>query len=289
MGSENKKLFTQGFSSWRNSVMHAEVIDWTEQLRILNEVADLITPDLTIDQIIASIYTNVNDVIDAFQFAVGIYNKSEGTITYKGSIEDGKRMPDQTFDAAAPNRLASWCIRNEAEIFMNDLDKEYSKYLRAKPTPLFGSNPNAAIYVPLKLNKQLVGLITVRTIRKNVYQQHHLYILKTVGNFIVRALELAKMSSQQEDLKGKGIPKVWQWRNKDELSPASGKELQKLTEREKEVLFLLATGLPNKMLAEKLFVSPGTIKTHTLNVYEKLGVANRTSAILKAVEWGWIH
>jgi LuxR family transcriptional regulator, maltose regulon positive regulatory protein len=55
------------------------------------------------------------------------------------------------------------------------------------------------------------------------------------------------------------------------------------------VLFLLATGLPNKVLAEKLFVSPGTIKTHTLNVYEKLGVANRTSALLKAVEWGWIH
>ena len=90
-------------------------------------------------------------------------------------------------------------------------------------------------------------------------------------------------------LKGKGTQKEWQWRNKEDLSVASRKELQKLTEREKEVLFLLATGLPNKVLAEKLFVSPGTIKTHTLNVYEKMGVANRTSAILKAVEWGWIH
>lgn len=288
MGSGNKKLFNQGLSSWRDSVMRAETIDWTAQLRILNDVADLITPDLTIDQITAAIYSNVNDLIDAFQFAVGFYNKSEGTITYKGMIEDGKRMPDFSFDAAAPNRLASWCIRNEAEIFMNDLDKEFSKYLPAKPIPLIGSNPNAAIYVPLKLNKQLVGLITVRTIRKNVYQQHHLYILKTVGNFIVRALELAKMSSQI-DIKGKGSQKEWQWRNKEDLSVASNRELQKLTEREKEVLFLLATGLSNKALAEKLFVSPGTIKTHTLNVYQKMGVANRTSAMLKAVEWGWIH
>ena len=287
MDSGNKK-FTQRLSSWRNSVMRAETIDWTEQLRILNDVADLITPDLSLEQIISAIYTNVNDIIDAFQFAVGIYNKSEGTITYKGSIEDGKRMPDQTFDAEAPNRLGSWCIRNEAEIFMNDLNKEYGNYLPAKPTPLFGSNPNAAIYVPLKLNKQLVGLITVRTIRKNAYQQHHLYILKAVGNFIVRALELSKMSSQN-DTKGKGTQKEWQWRNREHLSIASSRELQKLTEREKEVLFLLATGLPNKVLAEKLFVSPGTIKTHTLNVYQKMGVANRTSAILKAVEWGWIH
>jgi DNA-binding CsgD family transcriptional regulator len=286
MGRGGKKLFTESLSSWRNSVMHADVVDWIEQLRILNDVADLITPDLTLEQIISAIYTNVNDIIDAFQFAVGIYNKSEGTITYKGSIEDGKRMPDQTFDAAAPNRLGSWCIRNEAEIFMNDVDKEYGNYLPAKPTPLFGSNPNAAIYVPLKLNKQLVGLITVRTIRKNVYQQHHLYILKAVGNFIVRALELSKMSSQNDT---KGIQKKWQWRNREDLSIASSRELQKLTEREKEVLFLLATGLPNKVLAEKLFVSPGTIKTHTINVYQKMGVGNRTSAILKAVEWGWIH
>jgi DNA-binding CsgD family transcriptional regulator len=288
MGRGDKKLFTQGLSSWRNSVIRADVVDWTEQLRILNDVADLITPDLTLEQIISAIYTNVNDIIDAFQFAVGIYNRSEGTITYKGSIEDGKRMPDFTFDAAAPNRLASWCISNESEIFMNDFDNEYAKFLLVKPIPLFGSNPNAAIYVPLKLNKQLAGLITVRTIRKNAYKQHHLYILKTVGNFIVRALELSKMSSQN-DIKGKGNEKVWRWRNNEDLSVTSSRELRKLTEREKEVLFLLATGLPNKVLAEKLFVSPGTIKTHTLNVYQKMGVGNRTSAILKAVEWGWIH
>ena len=286
--ASKKKLFTQGLTSWRNSVVGANEVDWTEQLRILNDVADLITPDLTIEQIIAAVYANVNDLIDAFQFAVGIYNKSDGTITYKGSIEDGKVMPGSTFDATAPNRLASWCIRNEAEIFMNDFDKEYSKYLPAKPIPLFGSDPSAAIYVPLKLNKELVGLITVRTIRKNVYQQHHLHILKTVGNFIVRALELSKISSQQ-DINRKDVRKALRWRNLEDLSPASSKALQMLTEREKEVLFLLATGLPNKALAEKLFVSPGTIKTHTLNVYQKMGVANRTSAIMKAVEWGWIY
>ena len=286
--ASKKKLFTQGLTSWRKSVVAANEIDWTEQLRILNDVADLITPDLTIEQIIAAVYSNVNDLIDAFQFAVGIYNKEDGTITYKGSIEEGKVMPSSTFDATAPNRLASWCIRNEAEIFMNDLDKEYNKYLSAKPIPLFGSDPNAAIYVPLKLNQELVGLITVRSIRKNVYQQHHLHILKTVGNFIVRALELAKVSSQQ-DVNGKGVRRAWRWRNMKDLSPASSKALHMLTEREKEVLFLLATGLPNKALAEKLFVSPGTIKTHTLNLYLKMGVANRTSAIMKAVEWGWIY
>lgn len=287
MKSKNKNSFALGFASWNNSVTGIADIDWTEQLRILNEVADLITPELTVEEITATIYSNVNCLIDAFQFAVGIYNEKEGSITYKGMIEDGKRIPDFSVAAIASNRFASWCISNETEIFMNDLDKEYSNYLQKKPVPLAGIDPKAALYVPLKLHNKVVGLITVRTIHKNVYQQHHLYILKTVGNFIVRALELAKISSKPF-IKTEGAQKEWRWCNAQDLSSGSKKALDLLTEREKEVLFLLVTGCSNKVLAERLFVSAATIKTHTLNIYQKMDVANRTSAILKAVELGWV-
>ena len=286
MRSKNTKSFSSGFASWNNSVTNLSDINWTEQLRILNDVADLITPELSLEDIIATIYLNVNHLIDAFQFAVGIYNEKEGVISYKGMIEDGKRIPDFSVDAFADNRFASWCIRNDREIFMNDIESEYGKYLKYKPIPLAGSDPKAALYVPLKLHNKVVGLITVRTIRKNMYQQHHLYILKTVGNFIVRALELANISSKPF-VKTEGTMKEWRWRSEDDLLPASKKALKLLTEREKDVLFLLVTGLPNKSLAKKLFVSSTTIKTHTLNIYKKMDVVNRTSAILKAMEWGW--
>ena len=286
MRSKNTKSFSSGFASWNNSVTNLSDINWTEQLRILNDVADLITPELSLEDIIATIYLNVNHLIDAFQFAVGIYNEKEEVISYKGMIEDGKRIPDFSVDAFADNRFASWCIRNDKEIFMNDIESEYGKYLKYKPIPLVGSDPKAALYVPLKLHNKVVGLITVRTIRKNMYQQHHLYILKTVGNFIVRALELANISSKPF-VKTEGTTKEWRWRSEEDLLPASKKALKLLTEREKEVLFLLVTGLPNKSLAKKLFVSDATIKTHTLNIYKKMDVVNRTSAILKAMEWGW--
>ena len=286
MRSKNTKSFSSGFASWNNSVTNLSDINWTEQLRILNDVADLITPELSLEDIIATIYLNVNHLIDAFQFAVGIYNEKEEVISYKGMIEDGKRIPDFSVDAFADNRFASWCIRNDREIFMNDIESEYAKYLKYKPIPLAGSDPKAALYVPLKLHNKVVGLITVRTIRKNMYQQHHLYILKTVGNFIVRALELANISSKPF-VKTEGTMKEWRWRSEEDLLPASKKALKLLTEREKEVLFLLVTGLPNKSLAKKLFVSATTIKTHTLNIYKKMDVVNRTSAVLKAMEWGW--
>jgi DNA-binding CsgD family transcriptional regulator len=225
--------------------------------------------------------------MDAYQFGIGLYDEKEGMIHYKGMIEDGKRLPDFSFTALDDGRLASWCIRNEQEIFMNDFDTEYNKYLPVKPLPLTGIQPKAALYTPLKLNNKTVGLIVVRTIHMDVYQPHHLYILKTVGNFVVRALELGKMSGTPFT-QGTGRTKEWRWNEPEHLQVKSKKILALLTEREKEVLFLLISGLPNKGIAQKLFVSADTIKTHTLNIYRKMEVDNRSSAILKAVELGWI-
>jgi DNA-binding CsgD family transcriptional regulator len=57
-----------------------------------------------------------------------------------------------------------------------------------------------------------------------------------------------------------------------------------VSEREYEVLALLADGLSNREIAERLFVSPNTVKTHLMHLYEKLGVSRRTQAIHKARE-----
>jgi len=62
-----------------------------------------------------------------------------------------------------------------------------------------------------------------------------------------------------------------------------------VSEREQEVLELLAAGRSNKEIALKLEVSPNTVKTHVANLFGKLGVKRRTAAILKARELGMIR
>jgi DNA-binding NarL/FixJ family response regulator len=62
--------------------------------------------------------------------------------------------------------------------------------------------------------------------------------------------------------------------------PAS---LADFTQRERDVLKLLAEGLSNKEMASRLFISEKTVKTHVSNVLQKLGVADRTQAALLAV------
>ncbi len=57
-----------------------------------------------------------------------------------------------------------------------------------------------------------------------------------------------------------------------------------LTAREREVLCLAAEGLSEPRIAEKLFLSPHTVRSHMVNIYGKLRVRNRTEAVRKAIE-----
>lgn len=61
-----------------------------------------------------------------------------------------------------------------------------------------------------------------------------------------------------------------------------------LTPRELEILELIAAGHSNREIAEKLFVSENTVKTHSSRVFEKLGVNRRVQAAQKARELGII-
>jgi LuxR family maltose regulon positive regulatory protein len=60
--------------------------------------------------------------------------------------------------------------------------------------------------------------------------------------------------------------------------------VEPLSERELEVLRLIAGGLSNREIADKLVIAPGTVKAHAYNIYQKLGVSSRTQAIARARE-----
>ena len=61
-----------------------------------------------------------------------------------------------------------------------------------------------------------------------------------------------------------------------------------LTERETEILRLMAGGYSNKEIANSLGVAEGTVKNHVSNILSKMGVRDRTRAVLKAFELGFV-
>jgi ATP/maltotriose-dependent transcriptional regulator MalT len=61
-----------------------------------------------------------------------------------------------------------------------------------------------------------------------------------------------------------------------------------LSERERQVLHLIAIGATNREIAERLFLSPHTVKDHTSALYRKIGARNRAQAILRAQRLGML-
>ena len=62
-----------------------------------------------------------------------------------------------------------------------------------------------------------------------------------------------------------------------------------LSEREVEVLMLIAKGTGNKLIATSLCIGESTVKTHIQSIFQKLGVSDRTEAVTEAIKKGIIH
>lgn len=114
------------------------------------------------------------------------------------------------------------------------------------------------------------------------------YLLKDASSEeLVTAIE--KASRGEVFLGGQVASKVVEEFGRLSSSPSErhpGSE--SLSERELEVLRLVASGASNREIAKKLYITEGTVKNHISSVLRKLGFRDRTQAALYAAERGWL-
>ena len=75
----------------------------------------------------------------------------------------------------------------------------------------------------------------------------------------------------------------------DAATQRDASELDDLTDREREVLVLVARGMTNGDIAAHLFLSEGTVKTHVKRIFAKMGLHDRTQAVILAYEVGLVR
>lgn len=139
------------------------------------------------------------------------------------------------------------------------------------------------------------GWDTLKAIRKNEKTKHLPVIMLTAVNedqkmvtglkigaddYIVKPFVLPNLLARMEAVLRRSV-------RQKEISQEviqSQAPIDLLTSKEKEVLQMVAKGESNKQIADKMFVKEVTVKTHLNSIFKKLKVANRTQAVLLAMQ-----
>ena len=88
---------------------------------------------------------------------------------------------------------------------------------------------------------------------------------------------------------GKGVPRLSAVSVMRSATIPSQEDAAQLTQREREVLLLLARGLSNAEIAQRFVISESTVKTHVKQVLSKLDLHDRTKAVIFAYETGLVQ
>ena len=183
-----------------------------KNVELLSEIGKEITASLDFETIFYKLYQRVNSLADATIFAVGIFHPEKEQIEYKLAIEKGKRYAPYSRTTKNKDQFPVWCIENRKPVFINNVRKEYSKYIqhyshlgRKLEDGSSAGEPVSMVYLPLVLQERVLGVISMQSFRENAYTPHHLNILQSLATYTTIALDNAdayrQLNSTLENLK----------------------------------------------------------------------------------------
>ena len=181
-------------------VKQKEEIEKTyENTRLLSKIGNDITSILSLEEIIDKVYSNVNDLMDAKGFGIGVYNDETKQINFPLYIEDDDRFKDITYEIGDKDRLTNVCFNTKKEIVINDFKNEISQYIGYVQAPLQGKVVESIIYLPLFLKNKVIGVITAQSFNKNAYTDYHVQVLKNLAVYVAIAIDNASLYENMED------------------------------------------------------------------------------------------
>jgi signal transduction histidine kinase/ligand-binding sensor domain-containing protein len=179
-----------------------------KNVELLSDVGKEITASLDFDTIFFRLYEHINKLADATSFGVGIYQPERNQIEYKFAIEKGKRYAPYTRSTLDKNQFPVWCLENRRPVFINDVSREFKRYIREfRSTNVDwmlledGSQPEEAqslIYLPLLTQDRVLGVITIQSYEKNAYKDYHLSLLQNLAAYTTVALENARLFEEAQ-------------------------------------------------------------------------------------------
>lgn len=169
-----------------------------KNLELLSSMGKKIISSLTTDDILRSAYKNISELMNVTFFAVGIYNKEKQRIDFTGTIKDNLTLPSYFYELSKKNSFSVWCLKNKDEIFINDLDSEYTKYFEEYPD-LRHFKAKSFIYCPLISKDEAIGTVAIHHKDTNAFSENKLFIMRTLATYISLAIQNAESYNKIEE------------------------------------------------------------------------------------------
>ncbi len=179
-----------------------------KSLELLSGIGKKIISSLSVDDILRSAYKSISELMNISFFAIGIYNKEKERIEFTGTIMDNKKVPDYYYDLSKKNSFSVWTLTNKDEIFINDLDNEYTKYFKEYPD-LQHFKAKSFIYCPLLNQNEVIGTVAIHHKDINAFSENKLFIMRTLATYISLAIQNAnsyfKIEEQMQEINDKNL------------------------------------------------------------------------------------
>ena len=180
---------------WRNNRQKQKANKLLQQsynnVEQLGEIGRKVNSSLDVKQIIGTVYQNVNLLMDAAVFGIGLYHEGSQVLEYPATFEHGKVLPFYTNSLQDENRFGTVCFNTGKEINIGNLDEEYKNHIQEIAKPQQGGQPESVIFLPLTAKEKKLGVITVQSFKKNAYSEYHLYMLRNIANYSSIAIDNA--------------------------------------------------------------------------------------------------
>jgi len=165
-------------------VLNGYVRKYRNNLKKLAQLGNLTLAGVTIEQLFMSSYRDLSEVMDVYMFGLGILNKKTNTLDFQNVIIKEERIPYIKFTLDDTDRLSIHSLLNDKEILLKNIKKEYSKYVKKlRPTP-GDMNLDSAIYIPLKISGDVIGVLTIQSDNKNAYSEYHLNLIRIIADYL---------------------------------------------------------------------------------------------------------
>lgn len=175
-----------------------EVEKTYENTRLLGQIGKDITSTLSASEIVEKVYTNINSLMDASVFAIGIHKEDQKKLVFSGSMEKGEKLADFSY-GLNDETLSVLCFNKDQEVFINDYSVEHSKYIQTFYTATEGEDTESMIFLPIYGKTSKLGVLTVQSFKKNAYSEYHLSILKNLAVHIGIAFDNASLYENMEE------------------------------------------------------------------------------------------